>query len=241
MNWIVERVGSCPSTQELARTRAQAGAPDGTVVVAEEQTGGHGTRGRAWHSPKGGLYVSIVFRDLKDARLLTLALGAAVAEALEIAGVDAKLKWVNDVLVGGKKIAGVLVESESTGPRFDFIVAGIGINVNGHAAALPADVRALATTLEDELHCDSCIPDLQTVVLECIARWVGVLRSGRAEEILAAFRARDALAGKRVRVSAADGAAMEGPSEGIDEHGRLRVRTSGGLRLADGGTVTLLA
>lgn len=239
ISWTVERFASVPTTMDLARARARDGAPDGTVVVAEEMTAGRGTSGRAWAAPKGGLYLSIVLRDLPDPHLLTLALGNAVAETLEVAGVDAQLKWVNDVLVQGRKIAGILVEGESTGAHLDFLVAGIGINVNGSRDALPPALRVLATTLEDELGCDSCIPDLETLLLQSIERWVGKVREGRHADIVAAFRARDALQGQAVVV--VDGKTeTTGTGRGIDDRGHLRVQLKDGtLRTFQSGSAQL--
>jgi BirA family transcriptional regulator, biotin operon repressor / biotin---[acetyl-CoA-carboxylase] ligase len=237
--WTVERLGHCVSTMDEAKARARRGAPDGTVVVAETQTGGRGRESRAWHSPSGGLYLSAVLRGIDDPRLLTLALGNAVADALEVAGVEPRLKWVNDVLVGGKKVAGVLAEAESTGGRIDLIVAGIGVNVNGHAADFPPALKGIATTLEDELACESCVPDLETLLLASMARWVGLVRAGRGDEVLAAYRARDALPGARVLVESS-GTSLEGTAEGVDTEGRLLVR-SGGLQHAIlAGTVRIL-
>ena len=232
-------MASVTSTMDEARKLARSGATHGTVVVAEEQTGGRGTQGRAWHGPKGGLYLSVVLRGLADPHLLTLALGNAVAEALEVAGVEPRLKWVNDVLVGGRKVAGILAEAESTGSRIDFIVAGIGVNVNGHRDAFPADLRAAATTVEDELGCESCVPDLEALVLDRVAAWVARVQEGRSEEVLEAFRARDALTGTRVRVQA-DGRDMEGTAEGVDARGHLLVRSGGVQKAVSGGTVQLL-
>jgi BirA family transcriptional regulator, biotin operon repressor / biotin---[acetyl-CoA-carboxylase] ligase len=238
--WAIERLASVGSTMDVARDRARSGAPHGTVVVAEEMTAGRGTRGNAWAAPKGGLYLSIVLRDLADPHLLTLALGNAVCDALEVAGVEPRLKWVNDVLVGGRKVAGILVEAESTGSKLDFIVAGIGMNVNGTVDAFPADVRPLATTLESELGCESCVPDLEALLLQSVERWVGKVRDGHGDEILAACRARDALRGRQVVL--ADGATqMVGVADGIDDKGHLRIRgpdgsvhafASGSVRLA---------
>ncbi|HUR64121.1 MAG TPA: biotin--[acetyl-CoA-carboxylase] ligase [Candidatus Thermoplasmatota archaeon] len=233
--WTVERVASAASTMDLARQKARAGAPDRWAVVAEEMTAGRGTHGRAWHAPKGGLYLSFVLRGLPDARLASLALGNAVADALEVAGVEPRLKWVNDVWVDGRKVAGILVEGESTGSTLDFLVAGIGVNVNGHATAFPAPLNAQATTLEDQLGCDSCIPDLETLLLHSIDKWLGKLKDGEATQVVAAFRARDALKGKKVRV---DG--VEGVAAGIDDEGRLLVATAAGTQTVQAGTVTLL-
>ena len=245
--WTIERHAKVGSTMDVAKERARAGAPHGTVVVADEMTGGRGQHGRPWAAPKGGLYLSLVLRGLRDPHLLTLALGNAVAETLEVAGVDARLKWVNDVHVGpagpgaplGKKIAGILVEAESTGAAFDFLVVGIGVNVNGPAAALPSGLGATATTLEDQLHCDSCIPDLEALLLDAVDRWLAKLRDGQDAEVVAAFRARDALRGRKVRVG--DGAAaIEGTADGIDDRGHLVVRTGAGVRAVASGTVQVL-
>lgn len=230
MAWTVERMASVPSTMDVARAKARDGAPDGTVIVAEEMTSGRGTHGRSWCAPKGGLYLSMVLREVADPHLLTLALGNAVCETLEVAGLDPRLKWVNDVLVPdptgktlGKKVAGILVEGESTGSRLDFLVAGIGVNVNGTAGLFPADLQPIATTVEQELSCESCIPDLETLLLESVESWVRRVREGRDAEILDAFRARDALAGKPVVL--VDGATqMAGTAAGLDGKGRLLVR-----------------
>lgn len=240
MAWTVERMGTVTSTMDVARARAREGAPDGTVVVAEEMTDGRGTHGRTWCAPKGGLYLSLVLREVQDPHLLTLALGNAVADALEVAGAEPRLKWVNDVWIGGKKVAGILVEGESTGSHIDFLVAGIGVNVNGTVERFPAELQPSATTLEQEIGCDSCIPDLETLLLQGIESWLRRVREGRDGEILEAFRRRDALAGKAIVL--ADGATqMRGTAEGLDERGRLKVRgpdgrvqvfASGSVRLA---------
>ncbi|MEK6975779.1 MAG: biotin--[acetyl-CoA-carboxylase] ligase [Candidatus Thermoplasmatota archaeon] len=227
--WTIERLATATSTMDVARGKARAGAPDGTVVVAEEMTAGRGTHGNAWHAPKGGLYVSIVLRDLADPHLLTLALGNAVCDALEVAGVEPRLKWVNDVFLGERKVAGILVEAESTGAQVDFLVAGIGVNVNGTTKDFPADLRATATTLEAELGCESCVPDLEALLLQSVGRWVAKVRSGHGAEVLAAFRSRDALLGRSVIL--ADGAMqMRGMAEGIDDRGHLQVRGPDGGR-----------
>ncbi len=239
MQWTIERHASLPSTMDAARVRARAGAPDGTVIVAEEQSAGRGTRGHTWFAPKGGLYLSFVVRDLSDLRLVTIAMGNAAAEALEVAGVEPRLKWVNDVLVDGRKIAGILVEGESTGAKLDFLVVGIGINVNGPAAKFPNGLAQTATTLEEKLACESCIPDLEALLLQNVARWLEKLRRGEAASIVAAFRLRDALKGQRVSAPLG-GHDIQGTADGVDDQGRMRILTTGGPRLVDQGPVTLL-
>jgi BirA family transcriptional regulator, biotin operon repressor / biotin---[acetyl-CoA-carboxylase] ligase len=233
----VHRHASLPSTMDEAKRLAREGAPHGTAVVAEEQTGGRGQMGHAWCSPKGGLYLSVVLRGIEDPRMVTLALGNAVAEALEVAGVEPRLKWVNDVLVGERKMAGILVEGESTGNRLEFLVAGIGINVNGTVDALPEEVRPLATTLEQELHCDTCIPDLETLVLDSIWRWADVLRAGDAASVLEGWKSRDATRGRKVKVHLPGGGTLEGTAAGIDGEGHLLVDTPQGLQAVMQGSV----
>lgn len=236
--WTIQRHASVTSTMDAAKELARNGAPDGTVVVAEEMTAGRGTHGRAWHSPKGGLYLSFVIRGVDDPHLLTLALGNAVADALEVAGIEPQLKWVNDIWARGKKVAGILVEAESTGSKIDFLVAGIGINVNGAPESFPPALQGHATTLEAELGCDSCIPDLETLVLADVDRALRQVREGRSQEILDAFRRRDGLKGSAVVVE--DGKSeARGVAEGVDDKGRLMVRTATGVAAFANGTVRL--
>jgi BirA family biotin operon repressor/biotin-[acetyl-CoA-carboxylase] ligase len=180
------------------------------------------------------LYLSFVIRGLPDARLVSLALGNAVADTLEVAGAEPQVKWVNDVWVGGRKVAGILVEGESTGSRLDFLVAGIGINVNGHAKQFPDDLARQSVTLEDVLGCDSCIPDLEAILLHSIDKWLGKLKDGEAAQVVEAFRARDALKGKKVKVGSVEGVAF-----GVDAKGHLLVKTATGMQAVQAGSVEL--
>ncbi len=239
VQWSIDRLGACSSTMDEARARAHAGAPDGTVLVASSMSAGRGTHGRSWHAPEGGLYFSMILRDIDDPHLLTLALGNAVADVLEVAGAQPELKWVNDVLVSGRKLAGILVEAEATADHFDFIVAGIGINVNGHAADFPGELQDAATTLEDVLGAESCIEDLEAFLFQSIERWLAAVRDGRDDDIIDAFRSRDALSGHRVRVSDGDDA-VEGLAAGIDQDGHLLVEASGAIRSFANGSVVAL-
>ena len=138
----------CGSTNDEAGRLARAGAQHGTVVIARAQTSGRGREGRRWESPVGvGLYLSAVVRSLlplADVPPMTLAIGIGVCDAARAFGARAELKWPNDVLVGGKKLAGVLVESHSAGGRLDAAIVGIGVNLAGE---LPASVASTAITL----------------------------------------------------------------------------------------------
>ncbi|MGB1586106.1 MAG: biotin--[acetyl-CoA-carboxylase] ligase [Thermoplasmatota archaeon] len=238
MTWHIERLETCQSTQDEATARAQSGAPHGTVVVATTMEDGRGQHGRAWHAPEGGLYLSLVLRDT-DPAFLTLALGNAVADVLEVAGAEPRMKWVNDVWVEGKKIAGILVEAESTGAEVDFITAGIGINVNGSAKEWPQPFQDQAVTLEDVLGAESCMEDLESYLLESIEDWLG--RLARPDEVIAAWRARDGLVGQQVGFDP-DGdfcTKIVGQVLGIDDQGRLRLATDDGEQVFDNGSVFL--
>ena len=239
MNWSIERIDTCESTQDEAAAKAKAGAPHGTVVIAETMGDGRGQHGRGWHAPAGGLYLSIVLRDVASPKFLTLALGNAVADVLEVAGAEPRLKWVNDVWVEGKKIAGILVEAETTGEDTVY-VAGLGINVNGHAADWPHPLNGNATTLEDALGAEACMEDLESFLLESIAGWLQKLES-RPQEIVAAWQARDALQGQTVGFDP-DGdfcTKLVGQAAGIDGEGRLRLVTDEGEQVFDNGSVFL--
>ena len=145
--WLAETA----STNDVARAWALAGAPDGAFATAARQTHGRGRRERKWESPAGtGLYVSFVLRPAwpaQQAPNLAILAGMAAFHALEKAGVkDLRVKWPNDVLAGGKKICGVLVERRLGAGRIEFAVVGIGINVGQEAVEFPRELRAPATS-----------------------------------------------------------------------------------------------
>ncbi len=144
---------SVDSTNRLARELGRQGAMDGLVVLAEEQTAGRGRRQRRWVSPAGkGIYLSVLLRPVAPAAeagtAAQLVAGIAVAESLAVhAGRSLMLRWPNDCYWGDRKMAGVLVESEVTGGTLDFLVCGMGINVNHEEGDFPADLRARVTSL----------------------------------------------------------------------------------------------
>lgn len=208
------------STNARARELAAAGVPHGTVVTAAEQSAGRGRQGRTWSAPAGrALLCSVVVRDPPS--LLPLAAGVAVAE---VAGADAQLKWPNDVLVGGRKVAGILVEGR---PQEGWAVVGIGLNVAVRLPDFPPELRATAGTLG--LEPDAVEPTLDAVLAR-LEDWL----VADAAAVVAAVRARDALLGRSVRW-----AGGRGVGAGIDERGRLVVETDSGLVQLDAGEVHL--
>lgn len=143
---------STPSTNMEARVLAERGAPEGTVVLADEQTAGRGRQGRPWLSPAGGgVYMSVVLRPKCDPQavpVLTLMAAVAVTQAVRrLAGVPAVAKWPNDILVYGCKMSGVLIEAGLVADVLDYAVAGIGINVNTDTSILPPEISGIAISL----------------------------------------------------------------------------------------------
>jgi BirA family biotin operon repressor/biotin-[acetyl-CoA-carboxylase] ligase len=208
------------STNDTARGLAASGAPHGTTVTARAQSAGHGRQGRVWHAPPGrALTASVVLREWPA----LLPLAAAVAVADEV-GEPALVKWPNDVLVEGRKVAGILVEGR---PQEHWMVLGIGLNVAVREEDLPEELRGLAAGLGREP--EDVEPTLSRLL-------VGLERALAlpASEILEAFRARDALNGNDVGWEGGSGVA-----EGIDDAGRLRVRTDSGQVVLDAGEVHL--
>ncbi len=210
------------STNARARELAGAGAPHGTVVTAGEQSAGRGRQGRTWTAAAGrALLCSVVVRD--PPRLLPLAAGVAVAS---VVGVDARLKWPNDVLLAGLKVAGILVEGR---PQEGWAVVGIGLNVALRAEDFPEELRSTAGTLG--LEPEAVEPTLGAL-LERLEAWLAV----DGASLVDAVRARDALLGRPVRW-----AGGRGVGAGIDSSGRLVVETDSGTVALDAGEVHLLA
>ncbi len=219
---------SCASTMTEAARLAAEGCASGTAIGAEEQTAGQGRFGRPWHSEReAGLYFSLVLRlppREEIVRLLAMALGLAVAEAIgRVADAPCDLRWPNDVLIGERKCAGILVQMER-----EVFNAGIGINVN--QSAFPEDVRSVATSLRIATGKTHARERLLTSCLECADGFVAMLVEGGARPLLAAFaRASSYVRGKRVAVEQG-GRTIEGVTDGLDESGYLYVRRADGSR-----------
>ncbi len=210
------------STNERAKALAAAGAPHGTLVTAGEQTAGRGRQGRAWSSPAGrSLSASLVLR--RPPALLSLRAGLAV---VDVVGEGAAVKWPNDVLLDGRKVAGMLVERRA---GEDWAVLGVGVNVAVRPQDLPVEVRDRAGTLGRP---PEAVEEVLAAVLERLGAWLGEPNA----QVVAALRARDALAGRRVTWAGGEGVAA-----GIGADGALLVRTTAGEVALDGGEVHLLA
>jgi BirA family biotin operon repressor/biotin-[acetyl-CoA-carboxylase] ligase len=232
--WLGHRrihLDECDSTNDEAARLARAGAAHGTVVTAASQRAGRGRQGRAWASPPGlGLYLSAVVRPPLPLALvppMTLAIGVGVCDAARGAGADARLKWPNDVLAGGRKLAGVLVEAQSQGGRLDAVVVGIGVNLGG---ALPPEVAARAITLAEAADLAADLPTAPDTFTDALLRhvetWLDRYTASGLPAVIDAWHARmaPALAVRAV----IDGASIEGQAAGLDEGGALLLRDAGG-------------
>lgn len=224
---------STGSTNDVAAALVASGVGEGAVVVADRQTAGRGRRGRSWFSPPGaGLYVSVVLvpgrakaSPERATALLTLTAGVALAQAVErLTGLAPDIKWPNDLLVGRRKLAGILAEgvASASGPALQGVVLGYGINVR--AAAYPPELDARVTSLETELGRAIDRAAVYAESLASIAEAYGRLVAGDFDAILDAWRARaPGSRGARVEWDTPSGP-RSGITEGIDGAGALLVR-----------------
>jgi BirA family biotin operon repressor/biotin-[acetyl-CoA-carboxylase] ligase len=213
---------STDSTNDRGRALATAGAPHGMLVTAGEQTAGRGRHGRTWSAPRGrALLLSLVLRDVPA--LLALASAVAVAD---VVGAGAAIKWPNDVLLDGRKVAGILAEGR---PQEGWAVLGIGVNVAVREEDLPPQVAARAAGLG--LSPAAVEPTLAALLIALERRL-----AQQPEAILDVYRQRDALLGREVRWQHGRGVAA-----GVDGAGRLLVDRAGGRVALDAGEVHLVA
>jgi BirA family biotin operon repressor/biotin-[acetyl-CoA-carboxylase] ligase len=225
--WFFSEAGS---TNDLAASLAERGAPEGATVVASSQTAGRGRFGRAWFSPAGaGLYASIVCRNAAAAPLLTLAGGVAVADGVRAAtGLPVQIKWPNDVVVEGaarvrrRKLAGILAEASTGADGLQHVILGFGINLR--TAAYPAELADRATSIETELGRQ---PDGAAVLAETLAALASLyerLAAGDTQPVLARWRAlAPSSRGVAVEWETTAGTVL-GTSAGIADDGALLVR-----------------
>jgi BirA family biotin operon repressor/biotin-[acetyl-CoA-carboxylase] ligase len=227
----VRHFSSLPSTMETARKEAARGAPEGTVIIADEQTAGHGRLGRAWLSPKGSVSLSVVlYPDIAGLPYLIMIASLAVARGIEaVTGLEALLKWPNDVLVNGRKVAGILIETSLKGEAVDYAVMGIGININVDMSVFP-EVAATATSLFGELHSSvSRLGVVRRLLLE-----LDDLYKAPRQAIYGEWRSRLTTLGRQVCV-VSGGEVQYGRAESVTADGSLM------LRLDDGSLTRVLA
>jgi BirA family biotin operon repressor/biotin-[acetyl-CoA-carboxylase] ligase len=232
------------STNVEAMESAAAGAPEGSVFVAEEQTAGRGRGAHQWESAaSAGIYCSVVLRPAlpaSEALVLSLAAGLAVHSAVQQVDGNAApdLKWPNDLFINGKKFCGILTEMNAEPTRVRYIVVGIGINVN--QAKFPAELEPIATSLRLTSGTEWSRVELCAALLKSLDREYRDLleKPGAHESILRRFQEHSSMVRGRCVVIEEHGG-FEGVTEGLDARGFLQVRTTDGLRTVLSGTVRL--
>ncbi|MCA8933005.1 MAG: biotin--[acetyl-CoA-carboxylase] ligase [Rhodospirillaceae bacterium] len=228
--WRLEARDSVTSTNAEAGALAAAGCAERTVVVAREQTVGRGRQGRSWTSPPGNLYASVVLRPhrpLAEAAQLTFVIALALADGIAALGPSTppRLKWPNDVLVGGAKISGILLESESAGgPNAAWVIAGTGVNIAHH----PADAAIAATHLAEHMARPVSIGDLLHAYLTALDGWYGRWMADGFAPVRTGWLDRAQGLGETVRVRTAR-ETFSGRFDSLTADGALVVTTEDGL------------
>ena len=223
------------STNRVALELAREGAQHGTTVVAEGQSAGRGRLGRSFYSPPYlNLYTSVVLRPrlaTSEAPAWILAAASAVAEAIAATLGDpeaVEIKWPNDVLLGGRKTCGILMELGAEASRVAFLVLGIGVNLNVDREDFPEEFRALATSLASHSGLPVDRVAFARRLYEALERTLDACAEGGFAAVRGAFEARFRMPGRRVRVHELDGSATSGIALGIDPDGALRIRRDDG-------------
>ena len=231
------------STNLVLKELARSGAEDGTVVVADSQGTGRGRMERSFFSPPGkGIWVSILLRPTflpQDAPKCTLMAAVAVARVMEKFGLRAAIKWPNDILHDGRKLVGILTEMSAEMDRVNYVVIGIGINVNIAPEDFPAELRSVATSLM-QMKGEPLprVTFLQELLRALDELYADVQRAGFAP-VLAAWREYAVTLGQTVRVIAPAGEEFEGVAADIDAEGALLIDTETGRRRVLAGDVSI--
>ena len=230
------------STNATAVELANAGCPDGTIVVTDAQSAGRGRMARTWSSPPGvNIYMSIILRptfELRDAAILTLLAGVACARALRhCSECEVSLRWPNDLLIGTLKVGGILTELRADPDRIQFAVIGIGINVNYHRHSMPDEIQEIATSVAHEAGKRFS----RSAVLACLIRemdtWLNILAAEGKRPVLDAWLALSSTIGKTVTITTPS-ESLHGRAETLDDEGFLLVRLeSGALQRVHAGDV----
>ncbi|MGH7794364.1 MAG: biotin--[acetyl-CoA-carboxylase] ligase [Candidatus Binatia bacterium] len=220
------------STNIRARELAESGAAEGEIVIAESQTQGRGRLGRRWESPPfSNLYLSIILRPSlppKHAPQITLAAAVALVETVGsfLPGPPA-IKWPNDILIEGKKLAGILTEAACDTERVEYVILGIGVNLNYRADAMPEALRQRATSMADMTGKNVSRETVLVRLIHDLDRCYGELEETGFEALRPRWEAHFGLRGRRVRVELGD-QAFTGRAQGIDREGALIVEDGDG-------------
>lgn len=219
------------STQNLAVSLASKPGSHGAVVVAEQQKSGRGRQKRKWLSPSGGIWLSVVLRPAIPTAKITLlpfVAALAVCDAIKTTGLDARLKWPNDVMISGKKVAGILLDISAEADQVNYAVIGIGINTNVDSAAISARLDgAKVTSISDELGRNVSRLDLTRSLLENLERYYVEMEQRGAGTILQKWKKNSDMLGRKVEVTQ-NSKTIQGVAADVNDDGSLLLRTDHG-------------
>lgn len=232
------------STNLLGFRLAENEAEEGTVIVADEQSKGKGRMGRSWYSPPGlGIWMSLILRpDIPPFKApgLSICAGLALAQAiLEMTGIEAKIKWPNDCLISGKKVGGILLELSAELDRINFVIVGIGVNVNHSPKDFPKNLTQTATSIKIKLGKKISRLALLTSFLEKFEKIYSDFKKNGLSPQREMIKSFSSLLGKKVSLKFGK-EKIEGVAENIDENGSLVVKTKKGKKVVTAGEVTVL-
>ena len=230
----IEHLDVVASTNDVLKEKARAGAPEWSVVLADRQTGGRGRAGHQWISPAGNLYLSVLVRPTLPADVTTvlpLAAGLAIAEAASGFAVAPRLKWPNDVVVEGRKLAGILVEGLGGAGGIEAAVIGVGVNVGLDPGSLPPELAGRVTSLVALTGRPAAVADVAAAVLARLRVWYDRLAREGAPRVLAAWRECSLpWWGRRVEARSG-GSVLRGIVHGLDQRGALVLDLDDGSRV----------
>jgi len=229
------RYSELPTTMEAARELAREGAPEGAVVMADVQTAGRGRLGRSWFSPLGGLAMSVVFKPpLGHLPYMVMIASLAVVKAIKkVTGLRCSIKWPNDVLIGDKKVCGILIESEVVSGQVNFVIVGIGVNINFNPSILP-EISDIATSLSRELGREVDRDKFTCTLLLELEKLYLKVQAGASNSVYREWKEYLETLGKWVTVKSGQ-QVDRGKAEDVTERGSLI------LRHADGSLVEVMA
>ena len=235
----VVRYSSVDSTNNTAKQEVLDGSSEGTTIVALKQMAGRGRLGRSWLSPEGSISLSVIlYPPLAYLHTLIMLSSLALVNSIAmVTGLRAEIKWPNDILLGGRKVSGILIESSVSGGLVDYAIIGMGINVNLRLRHFP-EIADAATSLSDELGREvSMLTLIRRLLVELDHRYLHVLRG---EDVYHDWRGRLINLGKRVSIQSGD-SLIEGIAESVSTDGSLLIcKPDGGLERVIAGDVNLL-
>lgn len=218
------------STNRTAKDLARGGAEEGTVVLAQTQSKGRGRFDRVWQSPKGGVYVSFILRPhIAPEKVSLLPIGAAlvVAKTIESYGLHPTIKWPNDVRVNRKKIAGILLESEIKTDTIDFVIVGIGMNLNIDSCTLSADIRVRSTSMKSETGAEVEYYEFLRRFFKEFDEFYHRFTKQQHSKILQEWKSYSDTLGKEIRIQTST-ESIQGTAFDVDQSGFLLLKTEKG-------------